>query len=39
MGMRETGPAPFWRSTAGLAAVGFGAVAAFFLFTEPSSGE
>lgn len=34
MDMRETGQSPFWRSAAGLAAIGFGAVAAFFLFTE-----
>jgi hypothetical protein len=25
---------PFWRTAGGLAALGFGAVAAFFLFTE-----
>lgn len=34
MDMRDTGQSPFWRSTAGLVALGFGAVAAFFLFTE-----
>jgi peptidoglycan/LPS O-acetylase OafA/YrhL len=34
MDMRDTGQSPLWRSTAGLVALGFGAVAAFFLFTE-----
>jgi len=30
----ESGGAPLWRSLAGLAALGFGAVVAFFLLTE-----
>ena len=34
MDMRQPPPSPFWRTAAGLAAVSFGAVAAFFLFTE-----
>jgi Protein of unknown function (DUF2933) len=34
MDMHEHPQSPFWRSAAGLAALAFGAVAAFFLFTE-----
>ncbi len=34
MNMTETGQSPFWRSAVGLTAIGFGAIAAFFLFTE-----
>jgi hypothetical protein len=34
MEMRQPPGSPFWRTAGGLAAVGFGAVAAFFLFTE-----
>lgn len=34
MDMQQHTHATFWRSAAGLGALGFGAVAAFFLFTE-----
>ena len=34
MEMQQHPQSPFWRSAAGLAAIGFGGVAAFFLFTE-----
>jgi len=34
MDIRQPQGSPFWRTVGGLAAVGFGAVAAFFLFTE-----
>ncbi len=34
MDTRQYQGSPFWRTAGGLAAVGFGAVAAFFLFTE-----
>ena len=34
MNMQQPEPSMFWRSAAQFAAVGFGAVAAFFLFTE-----
>ena len=34
MDTRQPEGSPFWRSAAGLAALGFGAVAAYFLFTE-----
>jgi Protein of unknown function (DUF2933) len=34
MDLQQHPQSPFWRTAAGLAAIGFGAVAAFFLFTE-----
>jgi hypothetical protein len=34
MDTQQSDRSPFWRSAAGLAALGFGAVAAYFLFTE-----
>lgn len=34
MDTRQPQRSPFWRTAAGLAAITFGAVAAFFLFTE-----
>lgn len=34
MEMQQPPGSPFWRTAGGLVALGFGAVAAFFLFTE-----
>lgn len=34
MDAQQSQASPFWRAAGGLAAIGFGAVAAFFLFTE-----